>query len=112
MPNESRGKCMRVRLIVAVLLSGVFTVARSGSAAPVLDQSWLASPSFGAYAVVSQNTVAQTFTVGLAGLLTSIDVAAYASTGETDPVTIGVYSTLSGLPAGSALFSTSVNPSV
>jgi hypothetical protein len=87
-------------------------VATTASAAPILDQSFAApNPNFGA-AVLQTQYLAQTFTVGIAGLLSSVEVAAYATPGETDPVTLSIFATSGGLPTGAALYSTVFSPAI
>ncbi len=101
---------MRIRVLV--LVASFSVLARAASAAPLLDQAYLASPSGFGPAVVNSQSVAQTFTAGIAGLLTNVDVAAYATPGETDLVTLGIYRTTGQLPNGSALYSTTFNPAI
>ena len=100
------------RRLACVLLVFSMHYATTASAAPILDQSFAASdPNFGAAAIQTQY-LAQTFTVGVDGLLSSVEVAAYATPGETDPVTLSIFATSGGLPTGAALYSTVFSPTI
>lgn len=98
----------QVALPVVVLASGL-VVAPAAQAASTLDQNVPDSASN--TSVESTKNVTQSFTAGLTGALTSIDIALqeYGSGGD---VTVGVYAVDgSGKPTGAALASTIVPPS-
>ena len=102
----------RLRLLVCMHLALLMHVASPASASPILDQSFLAPSPNAALAVVNSQFLAQTFTVGLDGLLSSVEIAAYADSSETDLVTLSIFATSSGVPTGSALYSTVFDPSL
>lgn len=97
--------------------------AGTGSALPVLDQQNVSagggSTSFGVFTavipgvgtLVTSQTVYQTFTVGIAGLLTQIDVEVGNSTDPTpiEPIDLALTATSGGVPTAS-LASASLAP--
>ena len=91
MKLESLVRCGITVLVLAV--SGT-----AANAAPILDQSYTVSPvNFGA-AVFVQNSRAQTFTAGVSGLLSQVDLQLWRETGTTADLTVEVRRTSSGLP--------------
>jgi len=69
---------------------GVSCVATPTSATPVLDQSNAYDPGFTGSAVVTAHSLAQTFTVGLSGLLRRVDLQLYKSTGTVGDLTFDI----------------------
>ena len=82
---------MRHALVIPLLLLSVLATGRRLEAQVVLDQSALSylgvEPTAGP-AVVSMQSVAQTFTVGVAGTLARIDLGIHKSPGATGNVTV------------------------
>lgn len=92
----------------------VFCVDRRADAAPMLDQSngTLPAFAFGGFIADFGIDIAQTFTVGVGGLLASVDVAiARTSSDPVQPLTVEIRSTTAGAPnasSGSVLASVSI----
>ena len=82
---------------VAAVATLTSAVARL-DAAPVLDQSFL--PSGGARGVINSRPVdwAQTFTVGVGGVLDSVDVQIFRATATTADLLFDIRSTVAGVP--------------
>jgi hypothetical protein len=87
-------------------------VASLANAAPILDQSFVAPSPNAGLAIINSQYLAQTFTVGIGGLLSSAEVAVYAHPGDTDPITLSILATSGGLPTGAALYSTGFSPTI
>jgi hypothetical protein len=74
-----------------------------------LDQSHVVPGSGADYAVVTTQSLAQTFTVGLSGLLAEIDLQISKNTGATGDLAFTIRTTSGGLPNtddGQSLFTT------
>jgi hypothetical protein len=85
-----------VRAFVALCL---LLFATAAEAAPVLDQEHAPVGNFGALAVASDRTVLQTFTVGITGALTRIDVQVARQPLTTANLDFSLWSTdAGGLP--------------
>lgn len=104
---------MPVAFVAGSLLLAVTSVA---SGAPILDQSHGALPPGGHAGFIADFgiDIAQTFTVGIGGLLTSVDLAV-AKTGSdpVQPLNVEIRSTTAGVPnaaIGSVLASASIGP--
>jgi hypothetical protein len=96
-----------IRLLVPVaLIAGSLLAAPTAQAASTLDQD---VPDSGSSTTLRDNkTLAQTFTAGLTGALTSIDIALQES-GSGGDETVGIYAVNgSGQPTGTAIASTVV----
>jgi hypothetical protein len=74
-------------------------------AVPLLDQSYLLQENLAGSAIVSVQTVAQTFTVGIGGTLSQVGVQTYQSPGTVGDVNLEILRTSGGVPTGSPLFS-------
>lgn len=83
--------------VAAALLIATVTVPGSVRAAPVLDQSFDASGGSFLSGITSSQELAQTFTVGLTGLLTSVDVQ-IRNFGASLPLLLDIRSTSGGAP--------------
>lgn len=68
-----------------------------------LDQ-YMESPGSMSYWVGADSTISQTFTVGISGILTQIDVY-ISNMSEVSPLEVGLYSTDNGLPTSNKLAS-------
>ena len=77
----------------AFLLLCLLVFATGALAAPVLDQEHAPVGNFGALAVASDRTVLQTFTVGMAGALTRIDVQVTRQPLTTQTLDFSLWST-------------------
>jgi hypothetical protein len=83
----------------AMILLCLLLFAAAAQAAPVLDQEHAPVGNFGALAVANDRTVFQTFTVGIAGALTRIDVQVARQTLTTQNLDFSLWSTdAAGLP--------------
>lgn len=109
---------LRFLLAFALVLACTANPGRAG-AAPVLDQQYDPGSSGGS-AVVGELPqfnlvfdIAQTFTVGLSGLLTSIDVFMVKGNNPTENVTLEIQTSAGGIhsSAGTGLGSASLPPS-
>lgn len=90
-----------------LLLAGV--VAAQGD---VLDQSYLPNPQTNGLEVTAAQPVTQTFTVGLTGLLTRIEIAQinqHRGT-PTQPLVVSLVTTAAGVPTTNALATVTVPP--
>ncbi len=96
-----------IRLVAPVaLIAGCLLAAPTAQAAITLDQD--VPDQAGTTTVRDTLTRAQTFTAGLTGVLTSIDIALQES-GSGGDVTVGIYAVNgSGQPTGTAMASTVV----
>jgi hypothetical protein len=92
-------------LVLTAMLGLTIGTAGRAEAAFVLDQSYMAVPGQGFEAAIATiQSVAQSFTAGLAGQLAEVDVQIGQSTGTTgDDVTLTIRSVAGGVPAA-ALF--------
>jgi hypothetical protein len=98
-------------LTITVFGIFMFFAAAPAQATPILDQSAVRTTFIGfADYIDDTQTVGQTFTVGVTGLLTSIELGLFASEGETDVTTLGLFNTADGTPAGNSLFSMALAP--
>ncbi len=89
------------RIIGLFVLIVLLNLSRSASALLVLDQEHTAPGFTGAFAVASDRTEIQTFTVGITGLLEQVDVAIYHNSDAFEPITMSLWSTdINGLPVG------------
>lgn len=88
------------RFVVASLFVVSLLHGSSVSALPILDQQYLALTGGGSLVISSPQPVAQTFTVGIEGLLSSVDVqiARRNSPVPTDGITLSIVSAPSGIP--------------
>ena len=82
-------------------------------AASVVDQEYVPENEFGGLEVTASQTLAQTFTVGKAGTLVKIELPNFKQhrCPTTDPVTVQLQTTTSGLPSGAVLAQATVDPS-
>ena len=95
---------------LSVVLAGVFSTG-TAQATPTLDQtSPIIGNGGGAY-VWSSQTVTQTFTAGITGELTSVDIGLRVQSGSTANLTVRIETTASGMPTGTALASRTFNAS-
>jgi hypothetical protein len=86
----------RSRIFSAIVIS--FSLLVTAASAQVLDQSYDPG-NVGGYSFNSTNPQAQSFTVGITGLLTQVDIRAYNFFGgATAPLTVGVYQFNPGSP--------------
>lgn len=87
---------LRVTYGVAAL---VLAVSGTGAhAAPILDQSFTVNPVNRGAAVYALISRAQTFTVGMSGVLSQVDLQLGRAAGTTADLTVEVRRTSSGLP--------------
>lgn len=88
---------MRTVLIGSVVLGVLIGTAPAAKAVPILDQVFVPTYGFQHAELRDGYLRAQTFTVGLSGLLTGFEV--FLSTpGEGGTATFGIYSTTGGVP--------------
>lgn len=95
---------------LSIVLAGVFSTG-TAQASPTLDQtSPLAGNTGGAF-VWSSQSVIQTFTAGITGELTSVDIGLRLHSGSTNNLTIRIETTSSGVRTGTVLASRAFNAS-
>jgi hypothetical protein len=97
------------KLLTTILLAtATFVPPRLAAAAgPILDQSYV-TPGFEADVNLFDILgFAQTFTVGISGTLSRVDVQIYKHSGATDEVTLTILDTVAGVP-NQVLFQTLV----
>ena len=82
----------------------------SALAVPIIDQSNIAAAGNPFAAVFAGQQVGQTFTVGITGQLTSVDVYIDLRGTPAANLTLDILASSGGLPTGSALTSTSLAP--
>jgi len=82
-------------MLVVGLAIGLAGQVRAGS---VLDQSFVRSTFAADYTIYSQASISQTFTVGLSGLLSQVDLQIYKNTGATGDLTFEILATSGGVP--------------
>ena len=81
-------------------------------ATPILDQQHIPSGNFAALTVANDRTQIQTFTVGITGVLTRIDVKVSKNSDTVEDLVLSLWSTdVAGLPKD-LLATASVPPSV
>lgn len=83
---------------IIVLVLGI--LVRSGNAAPILDQDNDPTPGPTAWIGLSNGVDwSQTFTVGITGTLTRVDVRMFKASGDvTDPLLFDIRTTVAGVP--------------
>lgn len=100
---------MLANLVVGLSMAmGGVAVAPSANAASTLDQS--VSGTTHNTTFTSTQWVGQSFTAGITGALTRIDIPFQKVGNPTDGVTVSVYAAAGGVPSGSPLASTGVSP--
>jgi len=90
-----RRRILSLSLLATCLATGL---ARPSAAGPVLDQSHFVPAPASLYAIVSTQSLAQTFTAGLAGQLAEVDMQLAKSAGATGDLTFTIRTTTNGLP--------------
>jgi len=96
--------------VTLALLTGILVAVAPATGATTEDQHLLADGQFNA-AVTSYQGWGQTFTVGLSGLLTRVDLQLGRQTGTSGPLQVELRKTSGGLPdltPQALLFSTSI----
>jgi hypothetical protein len=76
----------------------VISLAGTANAGSLLDQSFVRSTFSADYTIYSLASISQTFTVGLAGLLSQVDLQIYKNTGATGDLTFEILATSGGVP--------------
>ena len=86
------------RNVLLVAIGAFATTANGLYAAPILDQSFL--PGGGGRAIINSRPVdwAQTFTVGVGGVLDSVDVQIFRASTTTADLLFDIRSTTAGVP--------------
>ena len=101
---------MRISRIVAtssVLMLGAVFLCQSAQAVGTLDQS--VEPSSGAYyPSYTGQLMGQSFTAGMSGELSHVELSVTVPATPSVPFTLSLYQSVAGLPTGSALASVSV----
>jgi hypothetical protein len=97
---------MDVRVRLGAVAAALACLLRAGPAAavPILDQEHVTGDAYGVGSVVP---MAQTFTVGLGGILDSIAGQFWFPTGDPGAITVQIRSTVGGVPSDIVLASDS-----
>jgi hypothetical protein len=98
--DHSGSSVMRTVVRVNLKLMGLLVIGLAGeaNAGAVLDQSFVRSTFSADYTIYSQASISQTFTVGLGGLLSQVDLQIYKTTGATGDLTFEILATSGGVP--------------
>jgi hypothetical protein len=94
-------RLLRIAMVCAVMAAGLAGTAKFAEAALILDQSHgttLPPPAFGGPIRNNFIDIAQTFTVGLAGVLGRVEVAVSRLVDAAAPLNVEIRSTIGGLP--------------
>jgi len=93
--------------LAGVVIAGLVLSAGPASASPIVDQSFLATGNRQVvFPIIALGVFAQTFTVGMTGILTGADFSMSGSTpgfGTVSDIRASVFAAVGGLPSGSAL---------
>jgi hypothetical protein len=93
----------------ALLLATMLVAGGTVEAAPILDQQYIAVGSAGGIIVSSTQSVAQTFTVGFDGVLTSVEMQlARNRTAPADPISLAIVNAPGGTPAWSEVLASAL----
>ena len=101
---------MNYKFLIIIMVSLLQTVSFTGNAGLIIDQDHIFTTSSGsAAAVESYQTIAQTFTVGISGKLSAIDLLLFKNEEASGELTLSIYSTFNNAPDTTApsLFSQS-----
>ena len=104
--SPMRGLHATRRRVVFGMAVGLVTFAASASSEPILDQQAVREDPVTGFAVIPQQSISQTFTAGLSGLLESIEVSLYRNADAVGDVFVSLLRT--PLDPTSAVFSTSI----
>lgn len=96
-----------ITLSVCTALASLLLLSGPAAAAPVIDQQSTGSGTAISSSEATSQT-GQTFTAGLTGLLTRIDVSDLVRATMTGTLTLNVFNTASGLPVGSTIASQAI----
>ena len=94
-------RLLRVAMVCTVVAAGLVSTAKFAEAALILDQSQgttLPPPAFGGPIRNDFIDIAQTFTVGLGGILGRVEVALSRLVDTAGPLNVEIRSTIAGLP--------------
>lgn len=91
--------------VTLVLAFACAALAAAATPIGTYDQGNAISPGFGG-AVHSNLTRAQTFTAGVTGRLTQVDVAVYRYFDDSQPLTVTIETVVDGTPSGNSLGTT------
>lgn len=93
---------------LSIVLAGVFSTG-TAQASPTLDQTSPIAGNTGGAFVWSMQTVIQTFTAGITGELTSVDIGLRLQGGSTNNLSVSIETTASGIRTGTVLASRTFN---
>lgn len=103
-----RSRTLANLVLVGAVGIGTITIAPSAHAASTLDQSVTGTTHNTTF--TSTQWLGQSFTAGITGALTRIDIPIQKYGTPTEGVTVSVYAAASGIPTGPALASAVLSP--